>query len=153
MSKKRPPRFRDVWVNQTELGKHFGMSAVAIGRKLVELGLRTADKEPTEKAKTEDYCRFTPMKDGTPFYLWNKAKVAALLREAGMPQLSKQEAEAYETAKMLIAAAKQADETGMDKLFYFALDDIPARDYPLINRFLTQLGSPLRLGDETTEGQ
>jgi hypothetical protein len=75
MSKKHL-RFRDLWVNQTELGRHFGMSAVAIGKKLREVGLRTEQKEPSERAKTEGYCRFTPMKDGTPFYLWNKEKVA-----------------------------------------------------------------------------
>jgi hypothetical protein len=76
MSKKHP-RFRDLWVNQTELGRHFGMSAVAIGKKLQEVGLRTEQKEPSEQAKADGYCRYTPMKDGTPFYLWNKEKVAA----------------------------------------------------------------------------
>jgi len=151
MSKKRPPRFRDVWVNQTELGKHFGMSAIAIGRKLIELGLRTLEKTPTEKSLAEDYCRFTPMKDGTPFYLWNKQKVAALLRSSGLPQLSKQEAEAYDTAKMLIATAREADETGMDKLFYFAVGEIKERDYPLINRFLAQLGSSLHLEEASAD--
>lgn len=129
------------------------MSAIAIGRKLTDLGLRIAAKEPTEKAKAEDYYRFAPMKDGTPSYLWNQAKVAALLREAGMPQLSNQEADTYETAKMLINAAKQGDETGQAKLFYFAFDGIPERDYPQINRYVAQLGSALRLGDEPTKEQ
>ncbi len=147
MSKKHAPRFRDLWVNQTELGKHFGMSAIAVGRKLVELGLRAADKEPTDKAKAEGYCRFTPMKDGTPFYLWNKEKVAALMRDAGMTQLTKKEAEAFETAKSLIATAREAEATGIDKLWYFLVGEIPERDYPLINTFLEQMGSSLRLGD------
>jgi hypothetical protein len=148
MSKKRPPRFRDIWVNQTELGRHFGMSAVAIGKKLCEVGLRTEQKDPTERAKTEDYCRFTPMKDGTPFYLWNKEKVAALLRESGMSQLTQQEVDARSTAQMLIDLDRQAEETGLDKLLYFAIDEIPERDYPLINRFLRELGSSLRLGEK-----
>ncbi len=148
MSKKRPPRFRDIWVNQTELGRHFGMSAVAIGKKLCEVGLRTEQKDPTERAKTEGYCRFTPMKDGTPFYLWNKEKVAALLRESGMSQLGQQEVDARSTAQMLIDLDRQAEETGLDKLLYFAVDEIPERDYPLINRFLRELGSSLRLGEE-----
>lgn len=38
---KKQQRFRDIWVNQTELGRHFGMSAVAVGKKLIEMGLRT----------------------------------------------------------------------------------------------------------------
>src|SRR5205807_601230 len=150
MSKKksRPPRFRDIWMNQTELGRHFGISAVAVGKKLVGVGLRTKQKEPTEKAVTEGYCRFTPMKDGTPFYLWNKEKVAALFRQAGMSQLSQEEVEARATAEQLIALAKQAEETGIDKFLYFFVNDIPRREYPLIDRFLRKFGSDLRLGTE-----
>lgn len=148
MSKKRSPRFRDVWVNQTELGRHFGMSAIAIGKKLHEIGLRTEQKEPTERAHTEGYCRFSPMKDGTPFYLWNKEKVAVLLRGSGMQQLSQEEADARETAQRLIDLDRQAEETGIDKLLYFAVDDIHKRDYPLINRFLKELGSSMHLGEE-----
>src|SRR5713226_2175659 len=153
MNKKqpRPPRFRDIWMNQTELGRHFGISAVAVGKKLSEVGLRDLQqKEPTELAKIEGYCRFTPMKDGTPFYLWNKEKVAGLLRESGMSQLSESEVEARNTATMLIELDRQAEETGTDKLFYFAMDEIKQQDYPLINRYLRELGSSLRLGEEET---
>ena len=148
MSKKRSPRFRDIWVNQTELGQHFGMSAIAIGKKLREIGLRTEQKEPTERAQNEGYCRFAPMKDGTPFYLWNKEKVATLLRGSGMKQLSQEEVEARETAHMLIDLNCQAEETGIDKILYLAVDEIHERDYPLINRFLKELGSSLHLGEE-----
>jgi len=144
--KSRPPRFRDIWVNQTELGRHFGLSAVAVGKKLIEAGLRTKQKEPTELAKTEGYCRFSPMKDGTSFYLWHKEKVAAVFRQEGMNQLSQEEVEACNTAKELIDLAKQADETGIDKLLYFFIGEIPQREYPLIDRFLCELGSDLRLG-------
>jgi len=153
MNKKqpRPPRFRDTWMNQTELGRHFGISAVAVGKKLSEVGLRDLQqKEPTELAKIEGYCRFTPMKDGTPFYLWNKEKVAALFRQAGMSQLSKEEVEARATAEQLIELAEQAEETGIDKFLYFFANDIPRREYPLVDRFLRELGSDLRLGTDTT---
>ena|SRR2546426_10171174 len=150
MSKKQPqpPRFRDIWMNQTELGRHFGISAVAVGKKLLQVGLRNEQKEPTELAKSEGYCRFTPMKDGTPFYLWNKEKVAVLFRQTGMNQLSKEEVEARATAEELIELAKQAEETGIDKLYYFFANDIPRREYPLIDRFLRELGSDLRLGSQ-----
>lgn len=148
MSKKQSPRFRDIWVNQTTLGQHFGMSAIALGKKLHEIGLRTEQKEPTERAINDGFCRFTPMKDGKPFYLWNKTKVAALLRESGMSQLSQQEVEARETARMLIDLERQAEETGIDKILYFAIDEIRQRDYPLINRFLKELGSKMHLGED-----
>jgi len=127
-------------MNQTELGRHFGISAVAVGKKLSEVGLRDLQqKEPTELAKIEGYCRFTPMKDGTPFYLWNKEKVAALFRQAGMSQLSKEEVEARATAEQLIELAEQAEETGIDKFLYFFANDIPRREYPLVDRFLREL--------------
>src|SRR5713226_4586571 len=118
MNKKqpRPPRFRDIWMNQTELGRHFGISAVAVGRKLGAVGLRTEQKEPAELAKTEGYCRFTLMKDGAAFYLWNKEKGVALFRQAGMSQLSQEEVEACATAEQLIELAEQAEEPGINKL-------------------------------------
>lgn len=146
MSKKqRPPRFRDIWVNQTELGRHFRMSAVAVGKKLSEFGLRNEQKEPSELARTEGYCHFAPMRDGTAFYLWNKEKVAALFRQSGMSQLSRQEVEARSTALDLIALAREAEEIGSDKLLRFFVDEIPRREYPLIDRFLQELGSDIRL--------
>jgi hypothetical protein len=137
--------FANTRVNQTELGKHFGMSAVAVGKKLVELGLRGPDRQPTEKALSEGFCRSTPLKDGTPFFLWNKQKVSALLRASGAQQLSQADAQAYETARQIIALDKEASETGMDKLFYFFIDEISKKDYPPINHWLEQPGSKIRL--------
>ncbi len=139
--------FANTWVNQTNLGKHFGMSAIAVGKKLAELGLKGADKQPTELALSEGFCRSTPLKDGTPFFLWNKKKVAELLRSSGLQQLSSAEAEVYETARALIAAAKEADETGTDKLFFFMVDEIPSSQYAGVNRWLEKLGSEMRLGE------
>ena len=139
--------FASTWVNQTNLGKHFGMSAIAAGKKLTELGLRGPDKQPTERALAEGFCRSTPLKDGTPFFMWNKKKVSELLRSSGLQQLSSADAEAYETARAVIAAAKEADETGIDKLFYFMIDEIRPAEYAAINRWLERLGSEIRLGE------
>lgn len=139
--------FANTWVNQTNLGKHFGMSAVAVGKQLTELGLRGPDKQPTERALTEGFCRSTPLKDGTPFFMWNKKKVSELLRSAGVQQLSSADAEAYETARSVIALDKEADETGIDKLYWFFIDEIKQSEYPAINRQLEKLGSKIRLGE------
>ena len=133
-----------------ELGRHFGISAVAVGKKLAECGLRNEQKEPTDLALKEEYCHLAPMRDGTPFFLWNKEKVVELFRQAGMRQLSKQEVEARSTAVELIALAKEADESGIDKILYFFVGEIPQREYPLIDRFLRELGSDMRLGAEDT---
>ena len=90
MSKKHE-KFRDIWVNQTMLGKALDLSAVSIGKKLKELELRQADGTPTEKALSEGYCTATPLKDGTPFFLWHKKKVKQLLQTGGLQPLSEQE--------------------------------------------------------------
>jgi hypothetical protein len=69
---KKKNKFTEQWVNLTNLGKEFGLSSVAIGKKLKELNLRKENGEPTEMAITNGFCRFTPLRDGTPFFMWNK---------------------------------------------------------------------------------
>ena len=65
MGKKRHQKFTDVWANQTNLGKQFGLSAAAMGKKLKELNLRGEDGNPTAQALCQGYCTPTPLKDGT----------------------------------------------------------------------------------------
>ncbi|HKF38352.1 MAG TPA: hypothetical protein VKB35_15755 [Ktedonobacteraceae bacterium] len=43
------------------------MSAIAMGKKLKELGLRAEDGNPTAQALCQGYCTPTPLKDGTLF--------------------------------------------------------------------------------------
>lgn len=140
---KEQERFRDIWVNQTTLGKSFNMSAVAIGKKLKELELRQANGAPTEKALTEGYCRSTPMKDGTPFFLWHKKKVKTLLQGNDLHSLSEQEIRCKELAESIIEAEQLLDE-GQDKLGFMirdsVYDDVKPGDIPLINRFLQEMG-------------
>jgi hypothetical protein len=152
MSQKKE-KFRDIWVNQSTLGKAFNLSAVAIGRKLKELELRQADGTPTTKALSEGYCRATPLKDGTPFFLWHKEKVKHLLQASGLQSLSEQELRCKELAVRLIDAERLSDQ-GQDKIASMmqesVYDDMEPGDLPMINRFLTELGSTqqFELGDE-----
>lgn len=69
MSKKKQ-KFGDTWVNQTTLGKKFNLSAVAIGKKLKELGLREANGKPSTKALEEGFKKGPPVKGwNTLFYV------------------------------------------------------------------------------------
>jgi hypothetical protein len=79
--------------------------------------------------------------------MWNKKKVSELLRSSGLAQLSGADADAYETARALVAAAKEADETGIDKLFFFMVDEVPRSQRASVNRWLEKLGSEIRLGE------
>ncbi len=56
MGKKGHQKFIDVWANQTNLGKQFGLSSVAMGKKLKELKLRGEDGNPTAQALCQGYC-------------------------------------------------------------------------------------------------
>jgi hypothetical protein len=73
-------KFSNMWKNQTELGKRFGLTSIAVGKILTECGLKDG-KSATQKALDEGYATFTPLKDGTPFYLWNVAKVSSVISQ------------------------------------------------------------------------
>ncbi|NJL67823.1 MAG: hypothetical protein HC894_15705 [Microcoleus sp. SM1_3_4] len=94
-------------MNQTALGKQFGLSAVAIGKKLKELGLRGENGKPTDRALSEEYCKSTPLKDGTPFFMWHKKKVSELMQDSGQEKLNSQEVKVRELADAWVRINKQ----------------------------------------------
>ena len=110
MSKKKRQKFTDVWANQTTLGKQFGLSAPAMGKKLKELGLRSEDGHPTERALAEGYCTSTPLKDGTSFFMWDRRQVEELMRAHGYQQLDPREVNARELADRWVHVHKQWQE-------------------------------------------
>jgi hypothetical protein len=126
MSKKK--KFNQVWSNQTELGKKFGISAIAVGKLLVNAGLKDqTTKLATAKALDEDYAKSTPLKDGTPYFMWNIGKVRNLIAKEHEP-LSKVDYWVQEVQRTLKQAEKMCDE-GDDKLGYMLADsaycDVP----------------------------
>jgi hypothetical protein len=110
MGKKRHQKFTDVWANQTALGKQFGLSAPAISEKLKELGLRGEDGHPTDRALAEGYCISTPLKDGTPLFMWNRRKTEELMRAHGYQLLDPREVKARELADRWVHVHKQWQE-------------------------------------------
>ena len=110
VKKKGYEKFTDIWVNQTNLGKQFGLSAIVMGKKLKELGLRGEDANPTEQSLAEGYCTSTPLKDGTPFFMWNKQKIEELMRAHGYQRLDPQEVKARELADSWVRVHKQWQE-------------------------------------------
>jgi hypothetical protein len=107
MGKKGRQKFADVWANQTNLGKQFGLSAIAMGKKLKELGLRSEDGNPTAQAICQGYCTSTPLKDGTPFFMWNRQQVEELMQEQGYQRLDPQEVKARELADSWVQVHEQ----------------------------------------------
>jgi len=84
MSKEK--KFTQMWSNQTNLGKKFGLSAIAVGKLLVGEGLKDpTTKLATKKALEEGYAKSTPLKDGTPYFMWSINKIRPLIEKDHQP--------------------------------------------------------------------
>src|ERR1035437_2349724 len=79
MSKKHR-KFADIWASQGRIGAHYGLSAIAVGKELQKAGLKDPQtKQATQKAIDEGYAKSTPLRDGTPYSMWNKQKIQSVL--------------------------------------------------------------------------
>jgi hypothetical protein len=124
---KNKKKFNQIWSSQTDLGKKFGLSAIAVGKLLIEAGLKDAvTKSATEKALKDGYAKSTPLKDGTPYFMWNIEKVRPLIAKDHQP-LSTIEYWVREVLDIYKEAQKSDDEG--NKFAYLMLDgmydDVP----------------------------
>lgn len=70
------------------IGRRFGATSHEVGRWLVEIGLRTQDREPSEKAQTGGYCARQRLENAyRSFVVWHKARTIAALEQAGHRQV------------------------------------------------------------------
>jgi hypothetical protein len=134
---KKKSVYASTWLTQTQLGEYFALTAREIGLCLVDLGLRAhdatlGDYQPTEKARAENYCMYSPLRNGEPFYVWHRQRTLQLLQEkVGLVPLRAPDLEARATALDLIQAEKEA-ERGNDKLYYLLFDSIPLKKLPCV---------------------
>lgn len=85
MSKKtKQSRFLHIWINQVELGRKYNLSPIAMGQKLVTLGLKNHDGTPSAKALAKGFCFFKVLHGGTLFYRWNEQKLSELFKANGL---------------------------------------------------------------------
>ena len=125
----KPRKFRDAWSNQTDLGKKYGLSAIAVGNLLKTAGLKdrtTGDATP--RAIAEGFAVATPLKDGKAFFLWNVEKIGVLIGADHEP-LSKVEYWVREIEADL-RKIDEAWDAGDDKVASLLLDllydDVPS---------------------------
>jgi hypothetical protein len=78
-----------------------------MSKKLKELRLRGEDGNPTEQALSDGYCTSTPLKYGTPYFMWNRQKIEELMGERGYQRLDPQEVKARELADNWVQVHKQ----------------------------------------------
>lgn len=115
-------KFNQVWVNQTELGKKFGLSAIAIGKILVEHELKAKNGQATQKAIEGGYAKSTPLKNGTPFFMWHLQRTKDLVSKKHV-LLSKVDYWVNEVKKIL-SEAERLFEEGQDKLACMITDHV-----------------------------
>jgi hypothetical protein len=114
-------KFNQVWVNQTELGKEFGLSALDLGKILIEQELKDPKSgRATQKAIEGGYAKSTPLKNGTPFFMWHFHKTKGLISKTIVP-LSEVDYWVNEVKKSLSEATRLLKE-GQDKLAYLIAD-------------------------------
>lgn len=136
-------KFARTWASQTDLGKRFGLSAIAVGKVLIDNGLKDpATKRATDTAMRDGWCVSTPLKTGEPHYMWHIDKVKQLLSQDHKP-ISKAE----QIANALIATIKLAErdlDAGDDKLGYLSLecafDEVPGDLKEEVGRHLHRKG-------------
>jgi hypothetical protein len=119
-------KFSKTWGNQTEIGRRFNLSAVALGKILTDAGLRDATtKEPTPAALSDGYALATPLKNGRPFFMWNRDKIFRLLSSRGIIKASHVEAETSRVfSEMRSYLSVNYDDDKMERIVWQTLDII-----------------------------
>ena len=88
-----PPSSHDghqIWLTLTELGRHFGISAVHCGHHLSQAGLRDEDGLPLSKAIDQGYAYKRPEQNANRSVLWNYDRCSGVLREHGLHSVEEQ---------------------------------------------------------------
>jgi hypothetical protein len=71
------------YLNQTELGKPYNLSAIEVGKLLMNEGLKDREtKQPSERAYKENYAIPKKTREGANWYLWNVSKIKPILERA-----------------------------------------------------------------------
>ena len=114
-------KFDHVWISQTNLGKQFGLSAIEVGKILIEHQLKDPKNGwATQHAIDNGYAKSTPLKNGTPFFMWHLKKTKSLLIKKHSP-LSKVDYWVNE-AKKIFGESECLMKEGRDKLARITAD-------------------------------
>lgn len=113
-------KFNKIWANQTEIGRQYGLSSIAVGKLLMEHGLRDrTTKAATPDALNNGIAQFTPLADGTPFFMWNREKIGQIIQKTGFTQVSPTDFHTSRVTDKMKAALRPSSN---DKLNDIALD-------------------------------
>lgn len=74
---------RTPFLSMKQIGRLFGVSAIAVGKKLKERGWRAPDGKPTASTLSSGLARVVVMPSGISFTAWDHWKTVAELEQAG----------------------------------------------------------------------
>lgn len=115
-------KFKMIWKTQSEIGVVFGISAIAVGKHLTNLGLK--DGNPTELAISSGFVHKVTDKRGQDFFMWNLSKVKDIFAEK--LQLTPKSKESQQLSKWVKEYKKiiKEDKLGNEKISIFALEEL-----------------------------
>ena len=143
------PNGHQIWLTLTELGRHFGISAVHCGHHLSQAGLRDGDGRPLPQAIDQGYAYKRPEQNANRSVLWNYDRCRHLLQEQGLHSVEEQrlveqwadflEALHVGSAAVLVTPEEMADS------------DMPHHLRPWVSQCLAARGSQLRISQQNPQ--
>ena len=129
----RRPDYGLKYRSATEIGLEFGLSAIRVGQFFDEIGLRDpTSHQSTKQALGEGIAVATPMRDGTPHFMWHYKKVLPCLEarfsrltelDAGRLENQRAVRRAVRDLQAIIEAQEQMIEDGFDKFAYLDFEE------------------------------
>ena len=115
--------------NQTEIGKIFGISAIAVGKILTNFGLKD-NQGATEKALKEKYAIAVESKKGFEFFLWDDKKLGHIISKLHN-KLSLEDYWINVTKENILNLKRDRnnnqEDSLFDKIYYMIYDLIPSQ--------------------------
>ena len=136
--KNRRNNWARTWVSQTDLGREFGLSSIAIGKHLSTLGLKEG-REASARALAEGLAVSAPLSNGVQNFRWNRERCVALLSESGLIRLERsavREATFDAEARSIAKKITKLFGDGQDKLASLYWESLDPRTAARVEKIL-----------------
>ena len=140
------PNSHQIWLTLTELGRHFGISAVHCGHHLSQAGLRDKNGLPFPQAIDRGYAYRRPEQNANRSVLWNYDRCSEILRAHGL--YSVEEQRLVEQWADLLEALHVGSPAILVTPQEMADSDMPHHIRPWVNQCLAARGSQLRISQQ-----
>jgi len=138
-----------IWLTLTELGRHFGISAVHCGHHLSQAGLRDKDGLPLPQAIDRGYAYKRPEQNANRSVLWNYDHCSGILRQQGLNSVEEQHL--VEQWADLLEALHVGSPAILLTPQEMADSDMPHHIRDCVNQCLAARGSQLRISKKEAQ--